>query len=54
MADGGKPKYIASECPLAGLHIGQGIERQAKEGDTQPETVPHPIILMAKSYGLTY
>ena len=54
MADGGNPKYIASECPLAGLHIAQGIEKQAKEEDSLPETVPHPIILLAKAYGLPY
>ena len=54
MANGGKPKYIASECPLAGLHISQGIESQAKEGESAPETIPHPVILMAKAYQLDY
>jgi len=51
-ADGGKTKYVASECPLAGLHIAQGIERAADEGASLPETVPHPVILFARAYGL--
>lgn len=51
-ADGGKTKYVASECPLAGLHIAQGVERAANDGDSLPETVPHPVILFARAYGL--
>lgn len=53
----GKAKFVASECPLAGLHIKQGIERNpedpgegAERGD--PELAAHPIVLLAKSYGL--
>jgi glycerol-3-phosphate dehydrogenase subunit C len=43
--------YLASECPLAGMHIAQGIERL--EGDKPDiETVPHPIILFARAYGI--
>ncbi len=43
--------YLASECPLAGLHIAQGIERL--EGDKpEIETVAHPIILFARAYGI--
>jgi glycerol-3-phosphate dehydrogenase subunit C len=42
--------YLASECPLAGLHIAQGIEKL--EGDKpEIETVAHPIILFARAYG---
>jgi len=42
--------YMASECPLAGLHIAQGIEKL--EGDKpEIETVAHPIILFARAYG---
>lgn len=42
--------YLASECPLAGLHIEQGIEKL--EGDKpEIETVAHPIILFARAYG---
>jgi glycerol-3-phosphate dehydrogenase subunit C len=49
----GKAKYIASECPLAGLHIAQGIEANP-DGDAQekPELAAHPVVLLAKSYGL--
>jgi len=46
-------RYIASECPLAGLHIAQGIEKAAKDDEAQPELVPHPIVLMARAYGMT-
>lgn len=52
MKANGNAKYVASECPLAGLHIKQGIDKSAKEGEPEPELVPHPIVLMAKAYGL--
>ena len=43
--------YVASECPLAGEHILQGIERL--DGAKRPvEHAPHPIELMARAYGL--
>ncbi len=44
-------RYIASECPLAGTHILQGIERL---GGEQPaiELAAHPVILFARAYGL--
>lgn len=47
-------KYIASECPLAAMHIGQGIERSKKDAAPEdlPETIAHPVILMAKAYGI--
>ncbi|WP_421882924.1 (Fe-S)-binding protein [Pacificispira sp.] len=53
----GKAKFIASECPLAGLHIQQGIERNPEDpGEgaerVEPELAAHPIVLLAKSYGL--
>ncbi len=41
--------YLSSECPLAGLHLQQGVE--AIDGKTQ-ETL-HPIELMALAYGVT-
>jgi len=47
------PKYVVSECPLAGLHILQGMERLAEKEDTPPEIpvhAPHPIQLLAQSY----
>ncbi len=50
-------KYVSSECPLAGMHILQGMERFAAdqpEGERKP--VPseshHPIQLFALAYGL--
>lgn len=44
-------KYLASECPLAGLHIAQGVEREKPAEQTAPELVSHPIQFLAKSYG---
>ncbi len=48
----GKARYVVSECPLAALHIAQGMERSRGEGEALPETLPHPIVLMARAYGL--
>ncbi len=44
--------FLASECPLAALHLQQGAEAQSEPGASQPETL-HPIELMARAYGLT-
>lgn len=44
-------QFVASECPLAGLHIAQGIERLADD-PVEMETVAHPILLLARAYGL--
>ena len=45
--------HVCSECPLAGEHIRQGMERL---GDDTPKVAPehsaHPIVLVAKAYGL--
>ena len=49
-----KPKgVLVSECPLAGSHILQGMERlQVKKGESHTEeTAPHPIEILAKAYG---
>ena len=43
------PKYFVSECPLAGMHIGQGVERADGEA---PETAAHPVVLFARAYGI--
>jgi len=44
--------FVASECPLAGTHILQGMER-LKDGDARPaEPASHPIELFARAYGL--
>ncbi|MGJ0532435.1 heterodisulfide reductase-related iron-sulfur binding cluster [Methylocystis sp.] len=45
-------KHVVSECPLAGLHIEQEIETLGGE-TPKPERVGHPIVLMARAYGLT-
>jgi glycerol-3-phosphate dehydrogenase subunit C len=50
-AESGKA-FITSECPLAGSHIAQGIERLGREGEA-PQLVSHPILLIARAYGLT-
>ncbi len=48
--DGGKA-FIASECPLAGVHIRQGMDKLG--GDRpQPALLSHPIQLLARAYGL--
>jgi len=49
-AESGKA-YVTSECPLAGMHIAQGMERQAGEG-ARPRLVAHPVELLARAYGL--
>jgi len=42
--------YVASECPLAGVHILQGMERQGVEAPGNSS--PHPIELFANAYGI--
>ena len=49
--DSGKA-FIASECPLAGEHILQGIDKLDDGAPRTIEHAPHPIELMAKAYGL--
>ena len=49
VAESGKA-YIASECPLAGAHLLQGLERLGG-GAPVPETAHHPIELFARAYG---
>ncbi|MCW2235621.1 heterodisulfide reductase-related iron-sulfur binding cluster [Azospirillum canadense] len=43
--------FLASECPIAGPHIMQGIERLNGEGPL-PEQL-HPVELFARAYGIT-
>ena len=52
-AEAGKGMLV-SECPLAALHILQGMDRLAAEkGEgTVPDTAPHPIEILARAYGL--
>ncbi|MEX2407561.1 MAG: heterodisulfide reductase-related iron-sulfur binding cluster, partial [Rhodovibrionaceae bacterium] len=44
--------YLASECPLAGAHILQGMERLAEDGKKLPEESYHPIQIFARAYGI--
>jgi glycerol-3-phosphate dehydrogenase subunit C len=43
--------YLSSECPLAGAHIAQGMEKLP--GNAKPQLVAHPVELLARAYGLT-
>ncbi|MBS0313444.1 MAG: Fe-S oxidoreductase [Proteobacteria bacterium] len=45
----GEPRFIASDCQLAGHHIEQGMREAA--GGAVPE-LAHPISLVARAYGL--
>ena len=49
VAGAGK-QHLASECPLAGSHIVQGLERQ--DGADAPTRSEHPIQLLARAYDL--
>lgn len=51
-AEKGRKRYVSSECPLAGQHIVQGIERE--DADAEIAEAPHPIKLFAEAYGLAY
>jgi hypothetical protein len=42
---------VASECPLAGMHILQGMEILAGD-EALPARAVHPIELVARAYGL--
>jgi glycerol-3-phosphate dehydrogenase subunit C len=44
--------HLASECPLAGMHIVQGMERQSDEGEAPLPVASHPVQLLARAYGL--
>lgn len=48
--DAGKA-FVTSECPLAGMHIAQGIEGLEPDAP-RPTLVKHPIQLFARAYGL--
>ena len=51
-AESGKT-FIASECPLAGEHIAQGIARLGRDDLPEIEHASHPIELFARAYGIT-
>jgi len=44
-------RYVSSECPLAGMHIMQGIERL--DGEVAAPENLHPIEIFARAYGIT-
>jgi glycerol-3-phosphate dehydrogenase subunit C len=46
---GAEKRYIVSECPLAGAHIAQGIDKLGGD-EAKPELVAHPIELLARAY----
>jgi len=48
--DGAKA-FVTSECPLAGVHISQGVDRLGGDG-AKPELIAHPIQLLARAYGI--
>ncbi len=48
--DGGR-RFVTSECPLAGLHIAQGIDRLDGEA-AKPTLITHPVQLFARCYGI--
>ena len=43
--------FVSSECPLAAMHIAQGIEIEAG-AETLPYPPMHPIELVARAYGI--
>jgi glycerol-3-phosphate dehydrogenase subunit C len=50
-AAGNGPGLVMSECPLAGVHIAQGMEKQTGNGP-KPELVSHPVQVLARAYGI--
>jgi glycerol-3-phosphate dehydrogenase subunit C len=44
-------RFLASECPLAGMHVLQGMEVLAQH-EALPSRSLHPIELVARAYGL--
>jgi glycerol-3-phosphate dehydrogenase subunit C len=43
--------FVSSECPLAAMHIAQGMEIETG-GETLPYPAMHPIELFARAYGI--
>jgi glycerol-3-phosphate dehydrogenase subunit C len=44
-----KPNYFASDCPMAGHHIEEGLDRMEAKGEAR---LRHPITLLRMAYGL--
>ncbi len=52
-ANSGK-RYLSSECPLAAMHLAQGVALMDRDASAPAlERVSHPIELMARAYGLS-
>jgi glycerol-3-phosphate dehydrogenase subunit C len=47
-----KQPFVASECPLAAIHVLQGMELMTK-GEPIPQRSHHPIELFAHAYGIS-
>jgi glycerol-3-phosphate dehydrogenase subunit C len=45
-------RFVASECPLAGMHTAQGMEIDAGPTGPLPRRQLHPIDLVARAYGI--
>jgi glycerol-3-phosphate dehydrogenase subunit C len=43
---------LSSECPLAALHLQQGVAATERDEGAKPPETLHPIELMARAYGL--
>ncbi|HVZ10274.1 heterodisulfide reductase-related iron-sulfur binding cluster [Rhodopila sp.] len=43
--------FVTSECPLAGVHIAQGVDKAAPDA-SHPTLVTHPIQIIARAYGI--
>jgi glycerol-3-phosphate dehydrogenase subunit C len=43
--------FVTSECPLAGIHIRQGVARLSPGADP-PVLIDHPIELIGRAYGI--
>ena len=50
MRDSGKA-FVSSECPLAGVHIKQGMDKLPGDKPA-PSLVAHPIQVIAQAYGI--
>jgi len=50
--DESEKTYLASECPLAGKHLAQGMENLDGERKHMEQS-HHPIQILAKAYGFT-
>jgi Fe-S oxidoreductase len=46
-ADGAGPRYISSDCPIAGRHIQQGMGEDGKAAEKA-----HPLTLLRRAYGI--